>query len=375
VPDEKKLDGTAKGEEGVVPPIVRLRKDIAVLGDQCGISRDKLCLMFRTRYPLEVLKTEFSELDVERLINPSQPAERKQPRRSLVVASPLASVADIPAPVLPVPGELLNDSLSYLYVPLIQCSLPHSEVEATSFTRRNGRLELMIAASKPEYGLPYGVPARLLTIFFSTEVVRTKSAEVFLGRSINDFLKKLEVPITYGSRGSMTSYSDQLMRLFYTYFSIEEKLSGADGRQGLHIKQTLFSNEARFWWDDNFTPGEGSVIVLSDPIYQTMRERSAPMSTEAIKRLRKSPMDLDVYAWLVYRLWGMNRPSLVTWEQLSGQFGSSYEQISKFKKHFLESLKRVYSVYPEAKIEPLTAGLQLLPSKPHIRSSELRFKK
>ena len=65
------------------------------------------------------------------------------------------------------PGRRL-DGISFHYVPLIQCSFPHADPrDLTSFTRRNGWLELTLGTTRPETGLPYGVPARLLTIYLS----------------------------------------------------------------------------------------------------------------------------------------------------------------------------------------------------------------
>ena len=77
-------------------------------------------------------------------------------------------------------------------------------------------------------------------------------------------------------------------------------------------------------------------------------------------------MDLDVYAWLVHRLYHLSRPSSVTWEQLSGQFGHSYTLLRKFHAYFAESLKRVQTAYPEAKLKLTGAGITLLPSRPHV---------
>jgi hypothetical protein len=109
-------------------------------------------------------------------------------------------------------------------------------------------------------------------------------------------------------------------------------------------------------------------LVLSSVLFQSILERSAPLSTQAIKQLRKSPMDLDVYAWLVHRLFHLNKPSMVSWSQLSDQFGHSYSLPRKFRQFFLDSLKRVAVVYPEAKLKVSESGVLLLPSRQHLAS-------
>jgi hypothetical protein len=258
------------------------------------------------------------------------------------------------------------DSISFQYVPLIQCSFPHADPgDVTTFTRRNGWLELTLSSARAETGLPYGVPARLLTIYCASEAIRTKSPEIFLGHSVNDFLRRLEVPITRGERGSQRVYANQLLRLIHCAISIDENITDGHGRTGLHIRQALFAQEAQLWWDGDGA-GEGSSLVLSPVLFESILERSAPLSTNAIKQLRKSPMDLDVYAWLVHRLFTLSKPSTISWAQLSGQFGHGYALPRKFRSYFLDSLKRVHAVYPEAKVNVSTTGLTLLPSKRHV---------
>ncbi len=263
------------------------------------------------------------------------------------------------------------EGLSFQYVPLIQCSFPHADPGAQhQFTRRNGWLELTLSTARPETGLPYGVPARLLTIYCASEAVRTRSPEIFLGSSLHEFLRRLDVPITRGERGSLRVYANQLLRLIHCALSIDENIRDGAGRQGIHIRQTLFVQEARLWWDEAEGVGKGSTLILSPALYDSILERSAPLSTQAIRQLRKSPMDLDVYAWLAHRLFQLSRPSTISWTQLSGQFGHAYAELRYFRRFFADSLKRVLRAYPEARIQCTDAGITLLPSRPHIARGE-----
>jgi Plasmid encoded RepA protein len=274
--------------------------------------------------------------------------------------------------------------ISFQYVPLIQCSFPHADPKhASTFTRKNGWLELTLGTTRPDAGLPYGVPARLLTIYCTSEAVRTNSPEIYLGDSVHDFLRRLDVPITRGARGSLSVYANQLLRLIHSTLSIDENIRDGAGRQGLHMRQALFVEEARLWWDDpehskkrngagrpsGRSIGNGSSLMLSSVLFHSILERSAPLATSAIKQLRKSPMDLDVYAWLVHRLFHLSKPSMVSWEQLSNQFGHNYGLPRKFRHFFLDSLKRVSAVYPEAKLQISESGVLLLPSRPHLANT------
>jgi hypothetical protein len=315
------------------------------------------------RWPLEQLRPRFPEFPNSVFI---------YPEKSTTPAP--APIKALPSVANPFVDHALQkavtaaEGISFQYVPLIQCSFPHADPkDATTFTRKNGWLELTLSTTRPDAGLPYGVPARLLTIYCTSEAVRTNSPEIYLGDSVHDFLRRLDVPITRGARGSLSVYANQLLRLIRSTLTIDENIKGGAGRSGLHIRQALFVEEAQLWWD---TPtgrvGNGSSLVLSSVLFHSILERSAPLATHAIKQLRKSPMDLDVYAWLVHRLFHLNKPSMVSWSQLSDQFGHSYELPRKFRHFFLDSLKRVLIVYPEARLNVSDAGILLLPSRPHL---------
>lgn len=358
-----------------------------------GYSREQMLRqLVNARLPSELLKARFPEFPDETFAGPalvqpqrSRPPMQKAPYldgQSPAVPASLQPLAVEIAPPQPrhnqppsLHGVTTDDGISFQYVPLIQCSFPHADPgDLTSFTRRNGWLELTLGTTRPEAGLPYGVPARLLTIYCASEAMRTRSPEIYLGKSVHDFLRLLEIPITRGARGSLSVYASQLLRLIHSTLTIDEDIQDVNGRTGLHIRQALFVDEARLWWDEprsggsfgQKTIGSGSSLVLSKILFDSILERSAPLSTAAIKQLRKSPMDLDVYAWLVHRLFNLNKPSMVSWAQLSGQFGHSYGEQRMFRRFFSDSLKRVLVVYPEAKLNVTANGILLLPSKPHV---------
>ena len=345
--------------------------------------------LLAARWPLEQLKSRFAEFPDSAFRHPAPESRAGESARiapAAVRAQPVSpSIANPSVDRALKQAESAVEGISFQYVPLIQCSFPHADPKhAATFTRRNGWLELTLGTTRADVGLPYGVPARLLTIYCTSEAVRTQSPEIYLGDSVHDFLRRLDVPITRGARGSLSVYANQLLRLIHSTVTIDENIRDGGGRCGLHIRQALFVEEAQLWWDEpeSREPARepsvsrpprgqggfvnGSSLTLSSVLFHSILERSAPLATHAIKRLRKSPMDLDVYAWLVHRLFHLSKPSLVSWSQLSNQFGHSYELPRKFRQFFLGSLKRVAVVYPEANLRVSDAGVLLLPSRPHV---------
>jgi hypothetical protein len=93
----------------------------------------------------------------------------------------------------------------------------------------------------------------------------------------------------------------------------------------------------------------------------------------AYKALRGSPLAMDVYTWLTYRMsYTQRRTRPIKWEALMMQFGSGYnttnieQAVRDFRKAFLKALKTVLVVYPQAEVEINENGLVLLPSRPHV---------
>jgi Plasmid encoded RepA protein len=340
-----------------------------------GYSRERaLGQLLLARFPVDLLRTRFPDLPDAAFALTLPPAvtppSLRAPRAPAISPAPndTAETAAVRAAVCGA-HELAEagEGVSFHYVPLIQCSFPHADPgNALGFTRKNGWLELTLGTTRPEGGLPYGVPARLLTIYCTSEAIRTRSPEIYLGKTVHEFLRRLDVPITRGDRGSLRTYANQLLRLIHCTLTIDENLRDASGRTGLHIRQALFAEEARLWWDADRAVGDGSSLILSQVLFHSILERSAPLSTQAIKALRKSPMDLDVYAWLVHRLFHLSKPSTVSWAQLSEQFGHSYQELRFFRRFFSDSLKRVMRVYPDANLKVADHGLLLLPSRPHV---------
>ena len=273
-------------EEGISES--KLDKTIRLL-TQMGLSTELILSQLITAgHPLDALRTRFPDA-AETVFQQTQPRRvqidrlrpliRTSEQETRAVAT-LSASTSLPARPTVSPGsqacaraavDLPNEGISFQYVPLIQCSFPHGDPgELVSFTRRNGWLELTLATNQPRTGLPYGVPARLLTIYCASEAIRNRSREIYLGDSVHDFLRRLEIPITRGERGSLRVYANQLLRLIHCSVSIDEHIQDGHGRAGLHIRQALFAEEAKLWWDDADGVGQGSSMVLSQTLFESI---------------------------------------------------------------------------------------------------------
>ena len=83
------------------------------------------------------------------------------------------------------------------------CSLPRTNPgDRHQYKRVNGPYKLILSRTG-EYKLPFGNLPRLLIAWICTEAVRTQSRGIVLGRSLSEFMRKLDIYGTSGgSRGS-----------------------------------------------------------------------------------------------------------------------------------------------------------------------------
>ncbi|CAL94658.1 protein kinase [Azoarcus olearius] len=115
-----------------------------------------------------------------------------------------------------------------------------------------------------------------------------------------------------------------------------------------------------------------SQVRLSHGFFRECIENPVPIDLRAYKALRGSPLAMDVYTWLTYRMSYTHRRSRpIRWEPLMMQFGCDYgtetgQAVRDFRKAFLKALKLVLVVYPQAQIEVGDTGLLLLPSRHHV---------
>ena len=256
--------------------------------------------------------------------------------------------------------------ISFHYVPLIQCSFPHADPgDAHSFTRKNGWLELTLGTTRPETGLPYGVPARLLTIYAASEAVRTKSPEIFLGTSVHDFLRRLDVPITRGDRGSLARLREPAAEAHSLHAHHRREHQGRHGSHRAAHPPGFVCRGSALVVGRRTRSGAGLIArtleraVSFDPrslgAALDQRDQVAAQEPDGPRRVRLARAPLvqsfeaehrDVAAAL-----RAVRPRLL---------GAAL-----LPSFFIDSSNESRLVYPEAKLKVADAGVILLPSRPH----------
>ncbi len=258
-------------------------------------------------------------------------------------------------------------SLGYMARALAQATIPHSKTPGNEFKRVNGNYTLTIL-SPSKIGLPYGTIPRILMAWITTEAVKTKQQTLILGDSLNAFLKELGLSSTGGRWGTIPRVRDQMIRLFSSSISCcyhsQERSAGV----GFHIAKAY-----DLWWEPKLPNQKSlwqSTVTLGQDFFEEIVQNPIPIDLDTLKALGRSPLALDIYCWITYRMSYLKQDCKIWWSTLQAQFGANYatdlQGIRDFKKAFIRELKKVHLVYLGLRIEIEKEYLILSPSRTHI---------
>ena len=175
-------------------------------------------------------------------------------------------------------------------------------------------------------------------------------------------------PVT-GKRGTTPRLCEQLHRLFSTSirWTDSDPLVGRSSGIGYTIAQRhdLWSSPH----DPEQRPLWNSTVTLGAEFFQEVLRHSIPVDLRALRTLKGSPLSLDIYAWLTYRMSYLRRPCLIPWPALEAQFGAGYRRTRDFRRRFLQRLAAVLRVYSAARCVWTPTGLLLKASPTHVGPS------
>lgn len=244
--------------------------------------------------------------------------------------------------------------------------LPYRPVRSGGLHRRTGRLDLTLRA-RPGVGLPYGRYPRLLLLRLCTRALRTGSREVRLGTTTSACMRRMGLMVTGGRHGTLRRFRDQAERLFTTRMVLRWR----DPAGPCETSFRLLAGGRRWWRRPagaaDGRRGAGCVVELSPAFFTELTARPVPVDLRACHALR-SPLALDVYAWLCARLFGLRRGVAIGWPRLHAQFGTQTRRWRDFRRAFLRVLPEVLTVYPAARVRQRDGRLLLLPSPPSVHT-------
>lgn len=274
----------------------------------------------------------------------------------------------------------------YLARTFVQATLPHSDPKipaGTAYSRTTGKLKLSIAPVSDSVGIPYGTLPRIILAWTCTEAVKTRERFLSLGKSQKEFLEKLQLSNNGRDIGRL---KEQSLRLFKSVITVE--YSSID--EGDHHQSLMISDNSHIFWHPkkmNQAALWDSTLELSDRFFKSVIESPVPFDLDVYQALSKSPMSMDVYTWLVYRMFILRRSGkpfvLIPWGALKLQFGAGYNDDRQgeydFKANFKKRLREVLTFYPEARDaiddDKKSGCLKMKPAALHIAHKPAKHRK
>ena len=261
-----------------------------------------------------------------------------------------------------------DPNLGFMARLLALCSLPRTNPgNRLRYVRCNGPYTLVMNAGGL-HKLPFGNLPRLILAWVSTEVVRTGSREIVLGKSLSEFMRSLGV---YSSAGGVaTRLRNQMRRLF----NANVRLIYED-EHGEQFVSSAIADRGEFWWNER-KPDErvlwDSKIRLGEDFFNEIINHPVPLDMNTLTALKRSSLGLDLYLWLVYRTFPLRAPLRLTWRQVYRQFGahpdSAHEKktVQNFRIKVLRELKKIKLAWPGLNYSTAPGVLILHPSIPTI---------
>jgi Plasmid encoded RepA protein len=262
---------------------------------------------------------------------------------------------------------------AYMPRELVQVTLPHKNPgNIPVWQRTNGNYAVVMQPGwniekNESFGYPYGIIPRLLLFWITTEAVQKKSRRLELGNSLAGFIAELGLdPNRGGKRSDARRLRDQMERLFRAHMSFQGSLE-RDGAHGTARLDMQVADKTELWWsrkDPNQTALWGSWIELGERFFDAITAFPVPTDMRALRALKRSPLALDLYAWLSYEAWRAHRtgkPRFENWEQLHGHLGAEYNRMSDFRRYAKAAIRKIKVVYPGLKLGDRQGGVHVLP--------------
>ena len=257
------------------------------------------------------------------------------------------------------------------------CSLPRTNPgQRKEYVRRNGPYKLGMAAGI-DNKLPFGNLPRLLLAWICTEAVRTQSRVLILGTSLSEFMRKVGIYAQSGGRGGVrTRLRNQMDRLFHCQVELIY-----EDEHSKHSRASRIADKTELWWNPQRPDVPvlwKSKIELGEKFFEEIIKHPVPLNMNVLQAMKRSPLGLDLYMWVVYRTFTLSRPLQISWERLYRQFGvnpakaSDKITVQAFRRKILRELKKIKTAWPQLNYSTAKAVLILMPSKPAIAPTRIQ---
>jgi hypothetical protein len=229
------------------------------------------------------------------------------------------------------------------------------------WTKKTSLCELTITRGE-KYEIPYGCYARMNQIFIDTEV-RTKNTKVIdVGRTFNEYVKKIGYEEGYANKA--------LLRQLINYVTSVIKVEPKDPTPGRIIGiQSVVARAWDIFFDvqnpEQLTFSKGQ-IILDEEYAKYIHKHSVPLDMNVVRCFKRNPLALDFYRFLAYRNNNLHKIISFPDNLLFEQLGTEEENQRNIRMKLKGILKMIQMYWPvQAKFED--GYFELQPSPPAVQ--------
>ena len=246
---------------------------------------------------------------------------------------------------------------------LIMVNLPYRDpgVECKNWWRQNGNVFINITSGykgNESIGLPYGAYPRLILAYLVTQAVKTQSPIIYLGKSFNHFLSMMDIK---NGGTTQTRLKEQLTRTLSASFSWTYTTEKKWSRLNVNV-----ASGAQLWWElkdsDEDHPEWESFVRLNRDFYDEVTNNAVPLDLRVLSALKNSPLGLDLYMFISWRVFKISKPVFISWKGLQQQLGGQYNEVKVFSRDCRTHIIRIKALRPDLNIEFMKGRLCLKPS-------------
>jgi len=253
-------------------------------------------------------------------------------------------------------------ALGFMSRLLIMVNLPYRDPgkNTINWYRQNGNVTINVVPGfegKRNIGIPYGSFPRLILAYLITQAIKSQDSIIYLGESFADFLKIVNV-----KKGG-TTYKrlyKQLERTLSSSFAWTYRNKEEWSRTNIQI-----SSKSRVWWNSETTDKKSlwkSQVKLNTDFFNEILRNAVPFDLRVLGILKNSPLGLDLYMFISWRIFNLKSPVYISWKNLKDQLGGQYVDVKVFARDCRSHIKNIQAICPNLNIQLLRGRIYIAPS-------------
>lgn len=250
-------------------------------------------------------------------------------------------------------------ALGFMSRLLIMVNLPYRDPgkDCKNWHRKNGNVSIDVVSGYEDgipIGLPYGTYPRLILAYLITQAVKTQNPTIYLGKSFSHFLTLLDI-----KKGGKTykQLHKQLERTLSASFAWTYRTDKQWSRANIQI-----SYDSQLWWDEKQPEQQSlweSYIRFNMDFYNEIMRNAVPLDLRVLANLKNSPLGLDLYMFIAWRTFKLDKPVYVSWENLQEQLGGQYHDIKFFARDCRNHIRKIQAIRPDLNVSFIRGRLCL----------------